>query len=497
MIGSIGSGGGVVASALAPGAAEMLREVDAAPAGCSLVELRADHLRADEIGGLVRRCDRPVVVTIRRREDGGGFTGSEEERRRGLLAALDAGARYVDVEWGGALADLAFGDLASRVVLSHHGAACTVSELLQVHDRLRESKAARLKIVPLARSVAQILAVRDLLGAPGRQDPPLACFAMGRAGALSRLLALSWGSWATYGSVAPGRETAAGQFTALDLLETYEVGTIGTGTRWMALIGRHVFSSPSPAMHRAAHREAALDARYVPVELDEAEALFPLLEQGARPRIEALAVTMPFKEVLAARCEAGDAVARASGAVNTVLAGADGWRGYNTDGPAALAGARRHLDPRVARVAVVGAGGTARAVAASFHAAGARVTLYNRTSARASEAAASLGVQARGLDDLRDAGWDVLINASPLGGKGEEILPASRLGGRMIVDAVYGAGPTPLVTAAREAGLAVMDGLDLLVGQGLLQLERMTGVTVEPDVMARAARRWLAARPRP
>jgi shikimate 5-dehydrogenase len=73
------------------------------------------------------------------------------------------------------------------------------------------------------------------------------------------------------------------------------------------------------------------------------------------------------------------------------------------------------------------------------------------------------------------------------------VLDPGALGGRMVIDAVYGV-ETPLVRDARRRGLEVADGLELLVAQGVLQFERLTGRTARADVLGPAARAWLAAR---
>ena len=110
----------VVCSILERDAERTERRLEQAPSGCGLVEIRGDHLRPADLSGLVRRTGRQVVVTIRTVAEGGWFEGSTEEARRSLLGALDAGSRFVDVEHGGPLSDLAAGAHTSRVILSHH-----------------------------------------------------------------------------------------------------------------------------------------------------------------------------------------------------------------------------------------------------------------------------------------------------------------------------------------------------------------------------------------
>jgi 3-dehydroquinate dehydratase/shikimate dehydrogenase len=469
------------------------RRLREAPSGCSLVEIRGDLLRREAIEGLVRAADRPVVVTVRSVRHGGRFSGGDDERRATLCAALDAGAHFIDVELDGPLKDLAEGDRADRVILSHHGARCRVDELRSILRTMLDTRAARLKIVPEARSPREIGAVREVLEVAASGGRPLACFASGRPGAVSRLLAPSWGSWATYGSAARGAETARGQFPARDLLEIHDVANIRSETRRFAIVGSAVFGSPSPAMHDAGYRAGALDARYLPLELDDLAECLPLVGEEGVLGVEGLAVTMPFKQVACERCVTRDEVATASGAVNTVMIGRDGWSGFNTDGPAMLSLVRSRLDPRGAVVAVVGAGGTARAAARVLAHAGARVTLFNRTPSKARTVARALGVEARALDELASASWDVLVQATSLGAREERVLPAGALNGKLVLDAVYGP-QTPLVRDARGRGLAVIDGFEFLVGQAVLQFERMTGERVRDDVLRRAGRAWLGSR---
>lgn len=483
----------VICSVLEPNAERTRRAVQQAPRACDLVEVRADHLSASGIVEIVRGAGRPLLVTIRRQADGGGFTGSEDERSASLRASLEAGASLVDVEWGGALQALAEGPLAPQVVLSHHGAPCRLEELLALYRSMSSTRAARLKIVPAAEHVGDCLAVRALLAQAQDGSGRLASFATGRAGALSRLLAPSWGSWATYGAARAGAESAPGQFTACDMLETHDVLHIRPQTQLVALIGSHVFGSPSPAMHRTAYACRQQDWRCLPVELDSLEDVLPLLGLG----IVALAVTMPFKEHAAARCRRLDELARACGAVNTVLLEPDGWRGHNTDGPAVLACVRRFLEPTGRRVAVLGAGGMARAAAFALHHAGSKVTLFNRTHERAVQAARALAVEARPLAELEDEPWDLLIQATPLGSRGELAVPSAWLTGALVLDAAYGPAPTPLVLEAERRGKHVIDGLELLAAQAALQIELIMGFQPEGAALEAAARRWLSSPQRP
>jgi len=460
----------VVHSILEPDVEAAARRLADAPAACGLVEIRADALHAGDVAGLVARAGRPLVVTVRTRDDGGTFTGSTDEKRAILRTALDAGAAFVDVEWDGPLAEFAHGPDAARVILSHHGATCDAAALAALLAAMRGTRAARLKIVPRARRLDELGALKALLARERSEAQPLAAFALGAAGTVSRVLALAWGSWATYGAAA-GRETAEGQLSTAELLGVYRVASISGTTRRFGIAGSPVRRSLSPALHAAAYRATGLDAVYLPLDTAEVDDLAAVARPDGPLGLEGFGVTMPLKEPVAARCATLDPHA-ACGSVNTVIASGR-WQGFNTDAPAALGLIGSHMPVAGAEVAVAGAGGTARAIAAALTRAGAHVTLYSR--------------KAGTWDALRTAAWDVLVNATPLGTGGEQILPPAALTGRVVLDAAYAAGPTPLVVAARARGLAVSDGLDLLAAQAVGQFAILTGRSAPAGLFAAAA----------
>jgi shikimate dehydrogenase len=150
------------------------------------------------------------------------------------------------------------------------------------------------------------------------------------------------------------------------------------------------------------------------------------------------------------------------------------------------------------RALVLGAGGSARAAVWAMQQAGAReVSVWNRTAERAEALALELG--ALSVKTAEPA--DLLINCTSVGLRGESEqlsqlgLRHDRVGDyRMVVDLVYGAGSTQLIAAARELGVQTVDGLDVLVAQGALSLERWTGRTAPLDVMRGAARAQAVAR---
>ncbi len=204
-------------------------------------------------------------------------------------------------------------------------------------------------------------------------------------------------------------------------------------------------------------------------------------------------VTVPHKLAALGLADRASRAARETGAANTLVFAPDGAiEAENTDAPGLLAA----IGAPVAgmRATVLGAGGTARAAIWALREGGAAVAVWNRTAERARALAAELGVEA--LASPRAA--DLLVNATTVGMDGHTTRPAALtslgLGTDLIgdcayvVDFVYSNGPTPLLEAATELGVATVDGLALLVAQGALSFARWTGAEAPLDVMEAAVR---------
>jgi shikimate dehydrogenase len=199
---------------------------------------------------------------------------------------------------------------------------------------------------------------------------------------------------------------------------------------------------------------------------------------------------MPHKADAAAACDDLAPEAAALGAANTVV-NADGTLvGHSTDGDGFL----RALDdeeitPTGRHVLVVGAGGAARAITQALGRVGAHVTVAARRPDAARSAAALVpdGV-AVGFDGIAVEGFDVVVNATPLGMEGEAPpFDVAKLHARQFVyDAVY-PFETPLLREARARGLRAAGGLGMLVQQGALSFSLWTGVAAPLDVMRAAA----------
>lgn len=483
----------VVPSILEPGTAPALDRIQDLPGDLTLVEIRGDRMSAEDLAAAVSRTDRDVVVTIRRAGHGGFFPGSEEDRIRHLQAGLQAGATYVDLDIGTTAAtDRRFRQ--EQLVLSWHGDGTDLRELQEVLSRMRSIGAARFKLVPRADHLSDLATIRGFLSGLPDEGTPVICFASGRYGPLSRLLALSWGSCWTFGFPCGGENTADGQFTVSELTEIYGVTSIGEATQRFGLIGSRLAGSPSPAMHNAALQDLGLNARYLPMEIDRFQDLAILADPAGPVCSDGFGVTMPFKEEAAALAVELDPDGAAAGAVNTLVPAPGGWKGFNTDASAM----RRLLNPALleagCRAVVYGAGGTARTAAVVLRQQGAEVHLVGRRPDRVRQVAGELGVGAI-------AGWTsappahVLVNATPYGREGESWPARRRLPSKLVLDAPYGRSETDLVRKARQAGVVAVSGREMILAQAMDQFRLLTGRHPRREVMSDALERWFARDP--
>ena len=252
----------------------------------------------------------------------------------------------------------------------------------------------------------------------------------------------------------------------------------------LVLLGHPVSHSLSPRFQNAALHAAGIPLRYEALDVapdDLAATLARLAEQRASGN-----VTIPHKEAVAALCVRRSPLADRCGAVNTFWHEDGDLVGDNTDvgGVDAIAQALLGERRSSARVALLGAGGSAAAVMAAAERWGsASVRVYSRTMDRARALASRFGALVEVVPDVGTAldGAALVVNATPIGLRDEEFpVPVERIPrGAAVFDLVYRTGETAWVRAARDAGHRAADGEGMLVEQGALSFERWFGI--EPD----------------
>jgi shikimate dehydrogenase len=243
----------------------------------------------------------------------------------------------------------------------------------------------------------------------------------------------------------------------------------------------------SPAMHNAAYAALGLDAVFVAFDVAP-ERLGAALAGARALGIRQLAVSLPHKEAVLAHLDEVDETARRIGAVNTVTLREGRLVGSNTDWIGLARALERATELAGRRAVVLGAGGTARAAVFALRERGARVTVLNRTPQRAEALARELGAERAGaLGELAGLEWDVLVNTTSVGLRGDvSPVPAAALRAGVVFDAVYDPPETRLLRDASACGARTVGGKWMLVEQAVEQIRLWTGKEAPAAVMAEA-----------
>ncbi len=273
-----------------------------------------------------------------------------------------------------------------------------------------------------------------------------------------------------------------------------------------AVFGKPVAENPTQVMVEAAFRHHGLDWRYLTLEVDPADLGDAV--RGARAMgFAGFNCTIPHKVAVITYLDGIGESARIMGAVNCVVRRGSRLEGENTDGKGFLESLRELTDPRGLSVLIFGAGGAARAIGVELCLAGAaRVRVANRGQSRG-----------RALAELLAAGTPVRAEATPwrspfpVPGDVDVVINATSVGlfpntgetlpldletlrpGMIVADVIPNPPRTLLVRAAEARGCRVLDGLGMLVNQGVIGIKYWTGIDADRTVMRDALERVFGA----
>jgi len=482
-----------------------------------VIELRLDCLEESErdiARGLLpewlSQSGVPLIVTLRASEQGGHAAIAADARERFWTSVgklpdvclidleLDLIEKFANEE---AILKLPVDWRA--VICSHHDFTGMPADLDQIYERMAATPAGILKIAVQANDATDCLEVFSLLERAQHDHREMIAIAMGQAGVATRILGPARGSFLTYGSVDEASATAPGQLGAKDLRELYRIDQINRNTEIFGLMGRPVSHSISPQIQNSAFAAEGIDAVYLPFEvLDAGEFLRRMAHPESREldwNLRGLSVTSPHKTAVMETLDWIERAAKEIGAVNTIVVKGNELHGYNTDALGFISPLRSRFGAlKDARCAIIGAGGGARAALWALRNEGAQVGLFVRNVAAARSMAEEFGADCHGLAGAAFGGFDLVVNATPLGTAGAQedktAATAAQLRNvRLAYDLVYNPLETRFLREARAAGNETLGGWEMLVAQAVEQFKLWTSEDPPVDEMRDAANRALVS----
>lgn len=237
-----------------------------------------------------------------------------------------------------------------------------------------------------------------------------------------------------------------------------------------AIFGDPVLHSRSPLMHNCVFKALNYKACYTRVHLKDGsklrETFFALKLSGAN-------VTVPHKEEAFRACDEVRGFAKSVGVVNTLVNEDGKLIGYNTDADGFIFAIEEF--GKIENVLILGAGGTAKALASRFLQDNIKVSILNRSQSRLSYFS-EIGCEISSWDSFKSKNYDLVVNTTSAGLKDEELPAPKEMVDEIlaktsyVADAIYGK-LTPFLALAKENKIRYKDGADMLLGQGILANE--------------------------
>ena len=508
--------GKICVSVCAETADELIEQIKRAEVLADVIEIRFDcldeekfcYFSAEQLEPFFKKLTKlqlkKLLLATNRPKDQGGLNlhlASEDFHRR---EAFFHNARkfyefgMVDGEYDFPICKAYFKN--SVQIISFHDFQGIVNNLEEIYKKMsQESEVVKLAVK--TDDITDTIAVWKLLERAKAEKKQIIPIAMGEAGKWTRILGLAHGAFMTYAALDAGRETAPGQVSAKDLIEVYRVKELNEETEVYGILGSNTSVSMSPYIHNAAFEFHNLNAVFVPLQVNDLDEFIRRMVKPETREVElnfkGFAVTIPHKQTIIKHLDSIDETAKKIGAVNTVKIIDGKLHGYNTD-------AKGFIEPLLnsygdlcnAKVAVLGAGGAARACIYALQKEGAKITIFARDLQKANDLADDFQVEFKALGTQHSAlgtfgDFDILVNTTPLGmkGKAEGETPAAAeqlKGLHLVYDLIYTPFQTRLMKEADRAEVPKIGGLAMLIAQAMEQQKIWTGKDAPMKEMSRA-----------
>lgn len=343
----------------------------------------------------------------------------------------------------------------SQIICSHHDFEKVPSDLEQLLEEMLKTPAEIYKIAALSHSTLDALKILCFMKEKVSLGIKLSAICMGEKGQVSRILAPVFGSPINYAAL--NEPNAPGQLTISELSEIYNYFSLNKETSIYGLIGSPITQSPSHHTHNAFFRKQGLNAVYVKMEIEKEE-LSLFFDWAKKLGIKGLSVTIPLKEAVLPFLDEIDPMAQEIGAVNTIVFEEGRMKGFNTDAAGALDPIEGKLPVKGKKVVILGAGGSAKAIAYEAKKRGADLIIVARSNA--------WHMSFEEMGTLYEEGYDVLINTTPVAVP----IPLNYIkAGCLVMDINTKHRDTPFIQEALRKGCTIVTGYEMFQAQAIGQ----------------------------
>ena len=292
---------------------------------------------------------------------------------------------------------------------------------------------------------------------------------MGQIGEVTRIRSSLLGNEFTFGF--NGTSTAPGQ------LSTDTMEELGDDCMLVGITGHPLSHSKSPAMQDAAMKAANINGKYLVFDSPDLDRIEDVIRGYG---IRGLNVTIPYKQTIIDHLDSVSGASSRIGAVNTVINDNGKLTGDNTD-IIGIGYALRGVPLKGRKALIMGSGGAARAAAYALDSLGCGLSVSGRNCGTVGEISSEFGAE---VHTGTAEGFDLVVNCTPIGlVDGDYPSDISCLSAdQTVFDMVYGRD-TPLTSAARSKGCRIIDGSEMLIGQGAASFRMWFGREPDHDVM--------------
>jgi len=464
-----------------PSLSEAREQVKKAGSKADLLEFRIDQFafkQVDAIRHLMEAASVPVMLTLRKRSHGGEFSGDEQQRLEIIRQLAVLNPSFLDIEYD--VDSDFFEEMQTmapgvEIICSYHDLLQMPEDLESLFELMLHKRASIYKLSVMAQSTIDSLRLLRFLQDKTKKGHRIIACCMGEYGTITRILGGLYGSEVCYATLHESLSTAPGQLTIEEMTQRYRIKSFNSETQVYGLIGDPVNRSPSHDTHNRVLKNLALNGVYCKFRISREE-LHRFIDYTKKLRFAGFSVTMPLKEAVMEELTEVSSEVKAIGAANTLKCVNRTVLGYNTDGKGALNAIEKHIKVKGKTLIIIGAGGSAKAIAQEAFHRGAHIIVINRTHEKAKELAAHVNGKAGSLNDFDEyasLGYDVLVNATSVGFYDDEkklpVDPNKLIRNKVVLDVVISYKDTAFLQEARYKDCHVIDGYTMLRYQAVEQ----------------------------